>query len=217
MGSTKRDSEDRAVPERERRSSKSYPGSTAFVLGITIVIAAIGYALLSGHGLSTRLFSRSSKPVQTNSPPSDSPSSNFRPETHLTQEAIDLLLNALDQAIRQKDVEGVLQHIAPDATITVHIRQGSQKQIALLTREEYRRTLAMGFAFPSANDFARVNTSVSFASDGLSAKVSFKSRETLLQADREIPVEEKGTLVLDFREDKPTIISLEKYVQGDST
>ena len=37
----------------------------------------------------------------------------------------------------------------------------------------------MEFAFPSANDFARVNTTVTLASDERSAKVSFKSTETL--------------------------------------
>src|SRR5215213_2770882 len=102
-----------------------------------------------------------------------------KPDIRLTREGIDLLLNQLDQAIRQKDVEGVLRHIAQDATITIHMKQGSQLQMATLTREEYRTTLQMGFAFPSAHDYARVATTVSMAPDGHSAKASFKSLETL--------------------------------------
>src|SRR5215204_1095897 len=97
-----------------------------------------------------------------------------KPEVRLTRESIDVLLDSLDQAIRRKDVDEVLRHIASNATITIHMKQGSQLQLVTLTRDEYRTTLQMAFAFPSANDYARVSTTVSVAPDGRSAKVSFK-------------------------------------------
>ncbi|NJN36887.1 MAG: hypothetical protein HC794_07300 [Nitrospiraceae bacterium] len=107
----------------------------------------------------------------------------------MTREGIDLLLKALDEAIRRKDVDGVVRHLTSDAAITIHMKQGSHQQMAPLTREEYRKTLAMAFAFPSANDFTRTTTSVSLAADERSAKVSCKSTETLLQANRELKTE----------------------------
>lgn len=119
--------------------------------------------------------------------------------------------------MRRKDVDGVLRHIAPDATITIHMKQGTQQQIATLTREEYRKTMAMGFAFPSANDYARVNTTVSLAPDERSAKVSFKSTQTLRQTHRELKIEGEEILVIRLRDDKPVITSLEQVVPGDST
>jgi hypothetical protein len=87
----------------------------------------------------------------------------------------------------------------------------------MLTRDEYGKALASEFAFPSANDFARSNTTVSLASDERSAKVSFKTTETLRQANREFKVEGEETLVVRMRGDKPSIVSLEKGVPGDST
>ncbi|MGZ8385965.1 MAG: hypothetical protein ACXWWI_08385, partial [Nitrospira sp.] len=140
-----------------------------------------------------------------------------QPDVRLTREGIDHLLDALDEAVRRKDVDGVLRHIAHDATITIHLKQGPQQQMAMLTREDYRKTLAMSFAFPSAHDFTRTNTSVSLAVDERSAKVSFKSTETLRQANREFKTEGEETLVFTIRDGKPMITSLEQTFPGDST
>ena len=74
----------------------------------------------------------------------------------------------------------------------------------------------MEFAFPSANDFTRVNTTISLAPDERSARVSYKSAQTLLQSNREFKVEGEETLVVRMLGNKPTIVSLEKVVPGDS-
>jgi hypothetical protein len=140
-----------------------------------------------------------------------------KPDMRLTREGIELLLDQLDQAIRQRDVEGVLRHIAHDATITIHMKQGTQLQVATLTREEYRTTLQMGFAFPSAGDYTRVGTTVSVAPDGHSAKASFKSLETLKPGQHDMKIEGEETLVFKVMSDKPMIVSLEQVMPGDST
>lgn len=186
-------------------------------LCIAIVVAAGGYALLNGFDPSKYPFTFGPAATQNVVDPSDRPAMPSKPVTELTRESVDLLLEAFDQAMRQKEIDGVLRHIAPDATITIHMRQGTQQQSAILTREEYGKTLAMGFAFPSANDFSRVDTVVSFASDGRSAKVSFKSTETLRQDQREFTIEGEASLVVKIRDDKPVITSLEQVVPGDST
>jgi hypothetical protein len=185
-------------------------------LGIAMVIAYAGYALLNNHSLVTKFL-----PQMPTSQPSvvlgGSQSKPSQPDIHLTREGIDLLLSALDEAVRRKHVDGVLRHITHDATITIHMKQGPQSQAAMLTREDYRKTLAMSFAFPSAHDYTRTNTSVSLASDERSAKVSFKSTETLRQATREFKTEGEETLVVTIRDGKPMITSLEQTFPGDST
>lgn len=217
MADTKR------VPAENPAQGSKQPPSTgnahtiAIGIGIAIVVTTIGYALLRGHGVSTHFFATRSTTAQTDAVPSDPSSKPSKPEIHLTREGIDLLLDDLDQAIRRKDVDGVLRHIAPDAAITIHMKQGTHQQMATLTREEYRKTLAMGFAFPSANDYARVNTVVSLAPDERSAKVSIKSTETLRQGYRDIKIESEETLVFKIRGNKPAITSLEQVVPGDST
>jgi hypothetical protein len=182
-----------------------------------MAIGYAGYVMYKDQSLITKFLAphlSASQPsvVLTNSQPKSSQS-----DVRLTRQGIDLLLDTLDEAIRRKDVDGVLRHITHDATITIHLKQGPQQQMALLTREEYRKTLAMSFAFPSANDFTRTNTSVSLASDERSAKVSFKSTETLRQANREFKTEGEETLVFNIRDGKPMITSLEQTFPGDST
>ena len=201
----------------EQHASKGSALTLTIGLGLVIVIIGIGYLFfLSPQGLSTQTFSFSSSPA---SPSSSSPNPSLEPsetEPPLTRASIDLLLSNLDQATRQKDVDGVLRHIAADVTVTIHMRQGAHQQSAMLTREEYRKTLAMEFAFPSANDFTRVNTTVSLAPDERSAKVSYKSTQTLLQSNRELKIEGEETFVVRMLGNKPTIVSLEKVVPGDS-
>ncbi|MCP9440377.1 MAG: nuclear transport factor 2 family protein [Nitrospira sp.] len=190
------------------------------VLGLSVVVA-----VAVGVGMAPRLKDLMREPSSSSKTGSSSVVSPFEPaplpsaksEMPLTMGSIEALLADLDQAIRRKDVEGVLRHIAPDAVILIHMKQGAHQQTAVLTREDYRKALAAEFAFPSADDFARENTKVSLAPDERSAKISFKTTETLRQADREFTVEGEETLVVTMRGGKPTIVSLERDVPGDST
>jgi hypothetical protein len=201
----------------EQQPSKGSALTLAIGLGLVIVIIGLGYLFLfKPQGLSTQTFSFSSSAAQP-SPSSPNPSPKpFEPEPPLTRASIDLLLNSLEQATRQKDVDSVLRHIAPDVMVTIHMKQGTHQQSALLTREEYRKTLTMEFAFPSADDFTRVNTTVSLAPDERSAKVSYKTTQTLLQSNREFKIEGEETFVVQMLGKRPMIVSLEKVVPGDS-
>ncbi|MDF0675670.1 MAG: hypothetical protein P0120_15220 [Nitrospira sp.] len=199
------------------RFSMVKPIVIALVLGTTAIIGYVGYAIVKNQSLVFSFLALHLPRSQPSVVLTDSQSKPFQPDVRLTREGIDLLLDALDEAVRRKDVDGVLRHITHDATITIHLKQGPQQQMALLTRADYRKTLAMSFAFPSANDFTRTNTSVSLASDERSAKVSFKSTETLRQANREFKTEGEETLVFNIRDGKPMITSLEQTFPGDST
>jgi ketosteroid isomerase-like protein len=218
MGATYKFTSEDAKHTPGWQSSDGRARTMAISLGAAVIIAVVlGYMLFSRYlGPPTQQVSVPSSTDRTDSASPGSSSQPSRPEVLLTRASIDLLLDELDQAVRRKDVEGVLRHIAPDAVIVIHMKQGSHQQTAGLTREDYRKTLAMEFAFPSANDFTRVNTSVSLAADERSAKVSFKSTETLLQANREVKVDGEETLVVRMRNEKPVIVSLDKVVPGDS-
>ena len=202
----------------EKDPSAGFSTWKAIVLLLAIsVMAGIGYLMFKAQGSTTRFLAPRTSSTQPEVTPTNSQAKPVPSDVRLTREGIDGLLNALDEATRQKDVDSVVRHITPDASITIHMMQGSHQQMALLTREEYRKTLAMAFAFPSANDFTRTNTSVSLAADERSAKVSFKSTETLLQANREFKTEGEETLVVNVRDGKPMITSLEQTFPGDST
>jgi hypothetical protein len=217
MTATRKIPEDDPGPGSKTPSLRSHARSIGIGLGAMAVITAFAYMLWKGHWATGRLFSMHPTTARTDAGSSTSPTKPSKPDTRLTREGIDRLLAALDHAIRRKDVDGVLRLIALDATITIHMKQGTQQQLASLTREEYRKTLAMGFAFPSANDYTRVNTSVSIAPDERSAKVAFRSTETLRQDRREFKIEGEETLVLSLREGEPLITSLEQVVPSDST
>ncbi len=217
MVATKRISDERTKKGAPPRFTIVKALVITLALGTTMVIGYAGYAIFKNQSWITTFLVPH---VPTSEPGvvlGDSKSKSIQSDIRLTRKEIDLLLDALDEAVRRKDVDGVLRHITHDATITIHLKQGPQQQVAMLTREDYRKTLAMSFAFPSANDFTRTNTSVSLASDERSAKVSFKSTETLRQANREFKTEGEETLFFNIRDGKPMITSLEQTFPGDST
>ncbi len=192
------------------------------VIAVAVVISlsfigGIGYMFWKNQGLSALGLTASLPKTSSKTVTAEPSTKSSAGEVRLTREGIDRLLDELDRANREKDIDGILRLIAPDATITIHMKQGTQLQSATLTRDDYRKTLAMAFAFPSANDFTRTNTSVSLASDERSAKVSFKSTETLRQANRELKAEGEEILVFSSRDGKAMITSLEQTVPGDST
>jgi len=214
MIATKQGPDEKAEKGSPQRFSMAKAIILTLVLGTTLVI---GYAIFKNQSLITKFLAPHLPTSQPGVVLTDSQSKPFQGDVRLTREGIDLLLDALDAAVRRKDVDGFLRHIAHDATITIHLKQGPQQQTAMLTREDYRKTLAMSFAFPSANDFTRTTTSVSLTADERSAKVSFKSTETLRQANREFKTEGEETLVFNIRNGKPMITSLEQTFPGDST
>jgi ketosteroid isomerase-like protein len=209
-------------PGSGQRTEQHTPPSTStrnvVILALTLGTAVVvGYAILNIPGLSIGRLTSHVPIAQSSVALTDPESKPFMPDVRLTREKIESLLDMLDGAIRRKDVDGIVRHMTSDATITIHMKQGPQQQQALLTRDDYRKTLAMAFAFPSANDFTRTNTSVSLASDERSAKVSYKTTETLRQANREFKTEGEETLVFNIRDGKPMITSLEQTFPGDST
>ncbi len=209
-----------AMPELERQSTAGHASisTVAMSFGAVIAVAVIVYVLWPKlQSLTPQPFSSPSSTAGIGTASSDPLPQPPKPDVPLTRASIDLLLDGLDRAAKSKDVDGVLRHLALDAAILIHMKQGAQQQTATLTREDYRKALAAEFAFPSANDFARVNTAVILAPDERSAKISFKSTETLRQANREFKVEGEQTLIVKMRGDKPMIVSLEKFVPGDST
>ena len=197
---------------------RSFTGMAVLITLVLGILGAIGYVIIfKGSEGATSFFAPRNSTTQSSTGLTASQSTLSAADVRLTREGVDRLLDALDEAIRRKDVDGVLRHIAHDATITIHLKQGPQQQLAMLTREEYRKTLAMSFAFPSDNDFTRTNTSVSMASDERSAKVSFKSTETLRPANHEFKAEGEEALVVNIRDGRPMITSLEQTFPGDST
>ena len=210
MTTTSRSSSQDSAKPSTGRSLRGPVLVTMLTLGL---LAVGGYVIFNGQGIPTTFLSPH---TQRTASLTEHQSNSRAMDMRLTREGIDRLLGALDDAVRRKDVDGVLRHISYDATITIHMKQGPQHQTALQTRDDYRKTLAMAFAFPSDNDFARTNTSVSLAADERSAKVSFKSTETLRPANHEFKAEGEEALVFTIRDGKPMITSVEQTFPGDS-
>jgi hypothetical protein len=106
----------------EKDPSAGFSTWKAIVLLLAIsVMAGIGYLMFKAQGSTTRFLAPRTSSTQTEVTPTNSQAKPVPSDVRLTREGIDGLLNALDEATRQKDVDSVVRHITPDASITIHM------------------------------------------------------------------------------------------------
>ena len=112
MIATKQGPDEKAEKGSQQHFSMAKAIILTLVLGTTLVI---GYAIFKNQSLITKFLAPHLPTSQPGVVLTDSQSKPFQGDVRLTREGIDLLLDALDAAVRRKDVDGVLRHIAHGA------------------------------------------------------------------------------------------------------
>lgn|SRR5574340_676536 len=90
----------------------------------------------------------------------------------LTEAAVRTTIAAMDEAVRNRDTQGVLSQIADDAVMVVHAMADRGRTTVTLSRSEYGRSLAQLFAAASEYSMRRDKLQIRIAPDGRSAQVS---------------------------------------------
>ena len=192
-----------------------------------VVVTVLALGVLGYLFFGTGLFSNNQVPPESDvrrtttqsptSPRQSQAASQSPPSTAngpVTKEGVEVVLSLIDYAVQKKDADAILRHIAPNATFTIHMQRGANRQSTSMNRDDYRKALQTGFAFPGAYEYRRVGTIVEAAPDGRSAKAIFRSIETLRQGGQEARIE--GEEVATFRAQglEPVIVAIEQTVLG---
>jgi ketosteroid isomerase-like protein len=192
-----------------------------------VVTTALALGVLGYLSFGTQLFSNNQVPVESSARPSTTPPSTSPRQSQIvshpplstangsvTKEGVEVVLSLIDHAVQKKDADAILRHIAPNATFTIHMQRGTNRPSTSMNRDDYRKTLQMGFAFPGTYEYRRVETVVEAAPDGQSAKATFRSVETLRQGGQEARIESVEVATFRAQGQEPVIVAIEQTVLG---
>lgn len=205
-----------------RQSTVNVRSRLFMVVATVLALGVVGYlffgtGLFSNNQIPTELGAHPTTMLPPASPRQSQAVSQPRPSTaneSVTKEGVEVVLSLIDHAVQKKDADAILRHIAPNATFTIHMQGGTNRPSTSMNRDDYRKTLQMGFAFPGAYEYRRVGTVVEAAPDGQSAKATFRSVETLRQGGREARIESVEVATFRAQGQEPVIVAIEQTVLG---
>ncbi len=127
----------------------------------------------------------------------------------LEERRIETLLDAYEQAVNQKNLAGILVHMADDMTFKASLQSSSETTHMTFTRSQYRLRLQQTYAAAEAYIFVREGTTITIAPDGKSAKVTFQMFEYTTFSGREWQIRGTEVMSLELRNGRPVITAVE--------
>ena len=95
------------------------------------------------------------------------------PASRIGKSQIRSILNAMETAANQKDVDGIVKHMAPNIAIKITIQLGTGSQQLSLSREQYRQYLQQGFETSQRRSGKYTNLKIQIAPNGQTATATY--------------------------------------------
>jgi len=146
------------------------------------------------------------------SPSRTMPSANAAPTRQVTETQVRQIMNSVKAASLAKDIQGIMQYIAPDALIQVSVQSPFGSQTIRINREEYQRQVAEGFAVMENPRYLDYSLQVQVAPDGLSAIARESTTMTVTIAGQPMMIRSVGQTQLQLRQGQVLITA----IQGQS-
>ena len=94
-------------------------------------------------------------------------------EGQIRESQIRNILDAMEAAASQKNVDGILKYMAPNIIIKITVQLGGQAQQINLSREQYRQYLQQGFQSTQARRGKYTNLKIQIAPNGKTATATY--------------------------------------------
>ena len=130
------------------------------------------------------------------------------PGDDLAEAQVTSLLAELDQAANSRDADGLVQHVAPDARMTVVVQFSGTKQELTMTREQYRTSLRQSFAMAQEYQWRRMDTELRLAPDGRKAVARLQGTESITTNGRRLVFALEKELTFSLQGPRPLIVSM---------
>lgn len=124
----------------------------------------------------------------------------------LTQTQIDSLINRLDVASNNFDVDALAKELSDDIKITINLRHQGQIQVLQLSKTEYFSLLKEGWK--QISNYQSSRSHVKTVLQGSRATISFDMTETMDLNGQHIVSESSGTIIVELINDNALITSL---------
>jgi hypothetical protein len=109
--------------------------------------------------------------------------------TAITEKDVKAIIHDVEQATKNKDIDGVIRHLAPFVVITV---SGTSPDIPFsmnsiqLSRDQYKEELRKLFTKASRHDYRHENETITIREDGKAATVESDLIEYIVMGSKEI-------------------------------
>lgn len=127
---------------------------------------------------------------------------------------VDELLNELDEAINARDVDAILEHVAPEATIRLILETPPPRQVRTYrTREEYRGDLLAEMLMVKHLAWTREETDIRLSPDGQTATGAFQGLHERVIQGKPATVRVDTTFTCAFRGGQPVFTIIDSVQQ----
>ena len=107
-------------------------------------------------------------------------------EVDFSQFAIEKLLEKIDTAAEERDVDGLLEYLSEDVVITMTVQMAGRESTDSFTRQKYAVIARQALRAVRDYDYDRINTSIVMNGDGRSAVVESEIVESMTINGRRI-------------------------------
>lgn len=135
------------------------------------------------------------------------------PVAGLGESEIEAVLQQIDAAVEDHDVDGIMAHIAEDAELAVTTRMGGRSQTQQLSASQYRRALKEAFEQSQDYEYERIEAKIDVALDGASATVDSRIEESMRIRGRNFRSDTDENAVFEHRDGRFMLTSVQAEIQ----
>ncbi len=136
------------------------------------------------------------------------------PGDYEAMERIHDILTDLDQASNDRNIDGLLEHVAPHATFRLIVEGPRGREVRnFRDREEYRREILAGLLMQKDLKWVRQNTDVRFTPDGRTATVSVLGTQEVTVQGRRLALAIDDTITFSLEGGEPVITAFDEVQQ----
>ncbi len=191
---------------------KVSPRQASLTLAAVIIMCTANYLVIGGfiYGASQAIPENLEVEKSLTSLVPDEPQ-EIEPSTTvaapLTKENIQGMLQEIDQAVNDQDVEQVMAYMNTTMKLTgsVEYPQNPQPQLFMMTRSQYEKNLQQTYEMAQDYEFSRTIVDITIEPDAQEAEVTSQTLESLTISGNTTLVRSKETMKMDIRGGRPLV------------
>jgi hypothetical protein len=135
--------------------------------------------------------------------------------TIIGEEDIVRVMNEVETATREKDIEGVIRHMAPFVVITISMDSPFSMEKVQMTRDQYKAELQKVFSRASRHEYRRENETIAIRKDGKNAVVETDVIELVVMDGLEHRTTTHEKAVMEISDGKIAVTALDAVVREE--
>ena len=135
---------------------------------------------------------------------------------YITEDDIWIIMDEVEYATVNKDIDGVMKYLAPSVVIHVFVNSPYGPQKVPMTREQYRKETLKAWAETSDNEYRRENDEIKLSDDGQVAVVETDVIESYVMEGRTINTTTHERITLQVVDGEILVTRIDAFMRMNS-